>query len=192
MRCYKMNEIVETDRNRSIKSVKIQVALYIRVSTQEQNPEMQKKALIEKAEREGWDYELYIEKESSRKTRPIKYDLYQRLLRKEFDAVVVWKIDRWARSTQELSREVTTLFNKGVKFISLTDNIDLSSASGTLQFNIISAFAQFERDIISERTKEGLKGNKNVGKRGPDKQRRRRSGYYQRWNNGYKEGLCLL
>jgi DNA invertase Pin-like site-specific DNA recombinase len=83
---------------------------------------MQKKALIEKAEREGWDYELFIEKESSRKTRPIKYDLYQRLLRKEFDAIVVWKIDRWARSTQELSREVTTLFNKGVKFISLTDN----------------------------------------------------------------------
>jgi DNA invertase Pin-like site-specific DNA recombinase len=57
-----------------------------------------------------------------------------------------------------LSIAVTTLFNKGVKFISLTDNIDLSSASGTPQFNIISAFAQFERDIISERTKEGLKG----------------------------------
>jgi len=142
---------------------------------------MQRKALIEKAEREGWDYELFSEKESSRKTRPIKYDLYQQLLRKEYDAVVVWKIDRWARSTQELSREVTTLFERGVKFISLTDNIDLSSASGTLQFNIISAFAQFERDIISERTKEGLKGKNNVGKRGKDKKRRRKSGYYQRW-----------
>ena len=160
---------------------KMKVALYIRVSTQEQNPDMQKKALIEKAARDGWEYELFEEKESTRKTRPIKYGLYQCLLNKEFDGVCVWKIDRWARSTQELSREVTTLFNKGVKFISLTDNIDLSSASGTLQFNIISAFAQFERDIISERTKEGLKGKKNVGKRGKDKKRRRRSGYYQRW-----------
>jgi putative DNA-invertase from lambdoid prophage Rac len=160
----------------------MKVALYSRVSTLEQNPLMQKKALIEKAEREGWDYDIFEEKESTRKTRPIKYELYQRLLRKEFDAVVVWKIDRWARSTQELSREVTTLFNKGVKFISLTDNIDLSSASGMLQFNIISAFAQFERDIISERTKEGLKGKKNVGKRGKDKKRRRKSGYYQRWS----------
>ena len=75
------------------------------------------------------------------------------------------------------------MYNKGVKFISLTDNIDLSSASGTLQFNIISAFAQFERDIISERTKEGLKHAKNVGKRGKDKHRRRKSGYYQRWIN---------
>lgn len=157
-------------------------ALYIRVSTQEQNPNMQKKALVDKAEMEGWDYELFEEKESTRKTRPIKYALYQRLLSKEFGGVCVWKIDRWARSTQELSREVTTLYERGVKFISLTDNIDLSSASGTLQFNIISAFAQFERDIISERTKEGLKGKKNVGKRGPDKKKRRKSGYYQRWN----------
>jgi len=157
-------------------------ALYIRVSKQEQNSQMQKKALVEKAKREGWEYELFEEKESTRKTRPIKYALYQRLLNKEFEGVCVWKIDRWARSTQELSREVTTLFNKRVKFISLTDNIDLSSASGTLQFNIISAFAQFERDIISERTKEGLKHAKNVGKRGKDKKRRRKSGYYRRWD----------
>jgi len=158
-------------------------ALYCRVSTDEQNLLVQRKALVEKAEREGWAYEVFEEKESTRKTRPIKYGLYQRLLNKEFDGVCIWRIDRWARSTQELSREVTTLYNRGVKFISLTDNIDLSNASGTLQFNIISAFAQFERDIISERTKEGLKGKKNVGKRGKDKKRRRKSGYYQRWMN---------
>jgi len=161
----------------------MKVALYMRVSTKDQNLDMQKNALIEKAKREGWDYALFEEAESTRKTRPVKYQLYQQLLNKEFDAVVVWKIDRWARSTQELSREVTTLYERGVKFISLTDNIDLSNASGMLQFNIISAFAQFERDIISERTKEGLKGKKNVGKRGKDKKRRRKSGYYRRWIN---------
>jgi len=160
----------------------MKVALYVRVSTREQSLKMQASALIEKAERESWDFELFEEKESTRKTRPVKYSLYQRLLRNEFDGVCVWKIDRWARSTQELSREVTTLYSKGVKFISLTDNIDLSSASGTLQFNIISSFAQFERDLISERTREGLKHAKNVGKRGPDRKRRRRSGYHQRWN----------
>ena len=159
----------------------MKTALYSRVSTTEQDPLMQKNALIKKATNEGWDYEYFEEKESTRHTRPIKYALYQRLLNKEFDAIIVWKIDRWARSTQELSREVTTLFERGVKFISLTDNIDLSSASGMLQFNIISAFAQFERDIISERTKEGLKGKKNVGKRGKDKNPRRKSGYYNRW-----------
>jgi len=160
----------------------MKIALYTRVSTKHQKPQLQRKALEEKAKKEDWEYELFEEKESSRKTRPVKYQLYQRLLRKEFDGVCVWKIDRWARSTQELSREVTTLYSKGVKFISLTDNIDLSSASGKLQFNIISAFAQFERDIISERTKEGLRYAKNVGKRGPDKKRRRKSGYYRRWS----------
>lgn len=161
----------------------MKIALYIRVSTQEQNLKMQREALERKGKNEGWECVLFEEKESSRKTRPIKYQLYQRLLKNEFDGVCVWKIDRWARSTQELSREIITLFNRGVKFISITDNIDLSSASGMLQFNIISAFAQFERDLISERTKEGLKHVKNVGKRGKDKKRRRRSGYYQRWIN---------
>ena len=161
----------------------MKVAIYCRVSTEDQNPTMQKKALIEKAEKEGWEYNYFEEVESSRKTRPVKYDLYNRLLKGEYDAVCVWKIDRWARSTQELSREVTTLYDKGVKFISLTDNIDLSSASGTLQFNIISAFAQFERDIISERTREGLRYARNVGKRGKDKRPRRKSGYYLRWSS---------
>jgi DNA invertase Pin-like site-specific DNA recombinase len=166
---------------------KMKVALYARVSTDEQNPEIQKQALLKKTEMKGWEYEYFEEKESTRKTRPVKYALYHCLLRKEFDGVCVWKIDRWARSSQELVREITTLFNHGVKFISLTDNIDLSSASGMLQFNIISAFAQFERDIISERTKEGLKHAKNVGKRGKDKKRRRRSGYYQRWSSKQRE-----
>ena len=161
----------------------MKVAIYARVSTQSQDPLMQKKALIEKAEREGWDYDYFEETKSTKKTRPVKYDLYNRLLKGEYDAVCIWKIDRWARSTQELSREVTTLYDRGVKFISLTDNIDLSSASGTLQFNIISAFAQFERDIISERTKEGLKHAQNVGKRGKDKRPRRKSGYYLRWSS---------
>jgi len=157
------------------------MALYARVSKDEQNPEMQKKALIKKAENEEWEYDYFEEKESTRKTRTIKQKLYLQLLNKDYDGVCVWKIDRWARSTQELVREVTTLFNRKVVFISLTDNIDLSSASGVLQFNIISAFAQFERDILSERTKEGLKHAKNVGKRGKDKHPRKKSGYYLRW-----------
>ena len=142
------------------------VALYARVSKEMQNPEMQEKALKKKAELENWIYDYFEEKESSRKTRPIKYELYQRLLKKEYDAVVVWRLDRWARSVQEASKEIETLFNRNVPFISITENIDLTTASGRLQFNVITAFAQFERDVISERTKEGLKHAKNVGKRG--------------------------
>jgi len=159
----------------------MKVALYARVSTDKQSLQMQVKALKKKAKLEDWTYDLYTEKESTRKSRPVKYELYNKLLKKEYDAVVVYKLDRWARSTQEASREIETLFKKGIPFISLTDSIDLSTASGRLQFNIITAFAQFERDIISERVKEGLKHAKNVGKRGKDKKPRRKSGYYNRW-----------
>ena len=146
-----------------------------------QNPKMQEIALKKKADLENWEYDYYEEKQSSRKTRPVKYALYQKLLNKEYSAVVVWRLDRWARSVQEASKEIETLFNRDVPFISLTENIDLTTASGKLQFNVITAFAQFERDVISERTKEGLKYAKNVGKRGPDHGPRRKAGYYRRW-----------
>jgi len=157
--------------------------LYARVSTEDQDPLMQEKALKNRAVREEWEYEYFEEKESTRKTRPIKYALYQRLLNREYDAVCVWKIDRWARSVKELTIEIEILYNRGVKFISIIDPIDLSTDTGWLQFQIISAFAEFERRIISTRTKEGLKHAKNVGKRGKDnpKKPRRKSGYYLRY-----------
>jgi len=169
-------------------------ALYCRVSTSEQHPENQKLQLINHAQKEGWEYELFEEKESTRHTRPVKNDLYLRLLKKEFDAVIVVALTRWARSLSELVRDVNALWNKGIKFISLKESIDLSSATGKLQFHMFCAFAEFERDMISERTKEAfytdengikrsIKTNNAVGKSGKDKKRRRKSGYYQRWIN---------
>ena len=171
----------------------MKVALYARVSTRDQNPGNQKESLVRRAKVEGWTYDYFEEKESTRKTRPVKYELYQKLLSGEYDAVCVWKLDRWARSTQEASTEIETLYKRKIPFISITENIDLSTASGTLQFNIISAFAQFERDLIRERVlesfyidKDGItrskKTGKAVGKRGKDKDSRRKSGYLLRWS----------
>jgi len=77
-------------------------AIYVRVSTQDQNLENQINPLLEYAKRMGWDFELFKEKESTRKTRPVQYDLYNRLLKKEFEGVLIYKFDRWARSTSEL------------------------------------------------------------------------------------------
>jgi len=172
----------------------VKVALYARVSKEMQNPENQKKALIEKAKMEGWEFDYFEETESTRKTRPIKYQLYQDLLKKKYSIIVVWKLDRWARSLAELVREIPILKDKGINFISMKENIDLSSASGKLQFHMFAAFAEFERDIISERTKQAfyvddegvtrsIKTNKAVGKRGKDKGQRKKSGYYLRWAN---------
>lgn len=168
------------------------VAIYCRVSTREQTTENQVLILEEHAKRMGWVYDIYEEQESTRKTRPIKYGLMQKLRAGVYDAVCVLKLDRFGRSTIELAADIEELKNKGVMFISLRDNIDLSTASGQLQFNIISAFAQFERDIISERTKDGqaraLAQGKKLGrpKGSKDKKQRRRSGYYIRHMDNHK------
>jgi DNA invertase Pin-like site-specific DNA recombinase len=166
----------------------MKTAIYCRVSTKEQTTGNQKIRLEEYAKRNNWQYDIYEEVMSSRKTRPKKQEVLRRLRNKEYDAVLVWKLDRWARSSQELSLEIEELYKKGIMFISLSDNIDLSTATGKLQFQILSAFAEFERNLIRERTLEGLRRAKMQGKRlgrpkgSKDTKRRKRGGYYLRYN----------
>ena len=140
-------------------------AIYCRVSTEEQTTENQRLILVEYAERRGFNYEVFEEVESTRNTRPLKQKLLGRLRAMEFDGLLVLKLDRWARSLRELTLELEEIHAKGVTFISLNDSIDMSSATGMLQFQILSAFAEFERNLISERTKEGLARARSQGKR---------------------------
>ena len=95
------------------------MAIYARVSTQDQTVENQLIPLKQYAERMDWDYEVFIEKDSTRKTRPVQYDLYNRLLKKEFDGLLIYKFDRWARSTTELIQHITNLVEKNIKIISI-------------------------------------------------------------------------
>lgn len=141
------------------------VAIYVRVSTIEQNLENQKIPLVEYCKRMGWTYEIFEEKESTRKTRPVQWDLFNRLLRKEFDGLVIYSFSRWARSSKELIDHMERLIEKKVLIYSYTENLDLSSSMGRAMFTIISAFAQLERDIISERTKAGLARARAQGKK---------------------------
>ena len=113
-------------------------ALYCRVSTRDQHPENQLIELEKYAKRMNYAYEIFKETESTRKTRPIKQNLMNRLRQKEFDGVLVLKLDRFARSLSELIVDVKELTDKGVAFISMRDNLDLSSASGKLQFHILN------------------------------------------------------
>ena len=78
------------------------VAIYVRVSRTDQILENQINPLVSYAEKMGWEYEIFKEKESTRKTRPVQWDLYNRLLKKEFDGLLFYKLDRWARSLKEL------------------------------------------------------------------------------------------
>jgi len=143
----------------------MKVAIYVRVSTEEQNLDNQINPLVKYCERMGWDYEIFKEKVSTRKTRPVQYALYNDLLRKKYDGLVIYKFDRWARSTKELVTHMEKLYEKGIRIYSYSENIDLGSSMGRAMLTIISAFAQLERDIISERTKAGLRRAKAQGKK---------------------------
>lgn len=134
----------------------MKVAIYARVSTEEQTVENQLIPLRVYAERMGWEYEIFEEKESTRRTRPVKAGLYLKLLQRKYDGLLIYKFDRWARSTTELVSEVQTLVNRGIAVHSYSDGVDLSTAMGKAMLTIISAFAQLERDIIRERTMAGL------------------------------------
>ena len=162
------------------------VALYCRISTAEQTNLNQKLRLVQHAKEKKLKYDVYEEVMSSRKTRPVKAELLNRLRQGEYDAVIVFKLDRWARSSSELIMDVAELLKKGVGFISLSDNLDFTSASGKLHFQILSAFSEFERELIRERTLEGLKRAKSQGKHigrpagSKDKKARKKSGYFLR------------
>lgn len=164
----------------------MKVALYSRVSTSDQHTENQKIRLIEFAKAKGWSYDIFEETESSRKTRPVKQNLLQKLRDKEYDAVVIYRLDRWARSTAELILNTKELVDRGVGFISIMDNVDFTSAVGKLQFQILAAFAEFERELIRERTLEGLRRARQQGKQvgrpkgSKDSKKRRKSGYILR------------
>ena len=169
-----------------VNNTKSKYALYCRVSTNLQTTDNQKIRLLQWATDNKYEYELFEETQSTRKTRPIKQLLLQRLRKGEFTAVVVFKLDRYARSSTELILETKELIEKGVGFISLSDNLDFTSASGKLHFQILSAFAEFERSLISERTREGLNRVKETGvklgrpKGSKDSKPRPKSGYYVR------------
>lgn len=164
----------------------MKVAIYCRVSTSEQTTENQKQVLIKHAKKKGWDYEVFEEVESTRKTRPIKAGMLGKLRNGEYDGLLVYKLDRYARSSTELLLEVQELLTKGIAFHSLTENLDFSTATGKLHFTILSAFAEFERDLIRQRTIEGLRRAKSQGKQigrpkgSTDKKKRSNDGYLLR------------
>jgi len=159
------------------------VAIYARVSTSEQNPELQVKELETFSSQQNFKvHKVYIDKVSGTKsTRPALMELLKDAKRKQFDTVICWKLDRLGRSLQHLVKVVNYFNTWGTDFICVTQNIDTRTSSGKFMFHIMAALAEFERDIISERTKLGLRQAKNVGKRGKDKRPRKKGGYYLRY-----------
>lgn len=143
----------------------MKIAIYIRVSRKDLHPENQRIQLVDHAKMKKWDYEIFEEIESTRKTRPIKQELLSKLRKGQFNGVLVWKLDRWARSLQELIMDINELKSKNREFIVLTQPIDTTSSSGMFMMQILGAFAEFEREMIRERTIAGLDRARAQGKK---------------------------
>lgn len=160
----------------------MKVAIYVRVSTEHQDLTNQIAICKKHCEIKEWEiYDIYQDVYSGAKaSRPAFNKLLEDMRSYKFNAVIVTKLDRLARSLQHLLSLVDEFNNKGVQFVAIQQNIDTTSSTGKLQFQIMGAFAEFERNLISERTKDGLKGKKNVGKRGPDKRPRKKRGGLRR------------
>ncbi|MED0671722.1 recombinase family protein [Aneurinibacillus aneurinilyticus] len=133
---------------------------YARVSTEEQNLDMQIDALHQYGAEK-----IYQEKTTGTKKDRLQLDELLKVLRKG-DKVVVYKLDRISRSTKHLIELSERFDEMGVDFVSIHDNIDTSTAMGKFFFRTMASIAELERDIISERTKSGLKAARARGRNG--------------------------
>lgn len=142
----------------------MKVAIYVRVSKRDMHPENQQLQLEDYANRQKWVFDIFEERESTRNTRPVKQEVLQKLRNREYDAVLIWKLDRWARSLQELIMDINELTSKNIGFVVMTQPIDTTTSSGRLMIQIFGAFAEFEREMIRERTLAGLDRARKSGK----------------------------
>jgi DNA invertase Pin-like site-specific DNA recombinase len=144
-------------------------AIYARVSTEDQDCSLQLAELRAVAQRNGWDAVEYIEKASGKADtkRPVLERLFTDAREQKFGAVLVWKLDRFGRSLHHLIVNIQTLDELGIRFIASTQGIDTDnhSPSGRLLLHIMGAFAEFERALIVERVRAGMRAAKCQGRK---------------------------
>lgn len=146
------------------------VAIYARVSTTNhgQDVTLQTRELPQFAEARGWQIAReYIDEgvSGSKDSRPELNRLMADAHRRHFDAVVVWKFDRFARSVSHLLRALETFKALGIQFVSLSEQVDTSTPTGKMVFTVLGAVAELERSLIAERVRAGLRNAKAKGKR---------------------------
>lgn len=138
---------------------------YARVSTDEQNLDLQQLAIEKYAQEHEMDLVLYVEKVSTRKTERTELQNALKAATKG-DRFVVYKLDRLARSTKELYQLTDEMAKRDIDFVSIHDHFDTTSPTGRAMFGMLAVFAEFERDIIQQRTKAGLEAARRRGRLG--------------------------
>jgi DNA invertase Pin-like site-specific DNA recombinase len=144
------------------------VGLYARVSTNDQQTlAMQNRAMREYAARRGWTIALQVREVNSGAAarREARERLLEAARRREIDLVLVWRLDRWGRSVTDLLATLQELEHLGVGFVSLTEALDLTTPAGRAMAGLLAIFAEFEREILRERTRAGLAHARENGKR---------------------------
>src|SRR2546425_4618036 len=147
----------------------MRAALYARVSTANngQDPTMQTRELREYCERRGWrvvgEY-VDVGISGAKEKRPELDRLIADGHKRRFDAVVVWKFDRFARSVSHLLRALETFRSLGIEFVSFSEQLDTTTPAGKMVFTVLGAVAELERSLIVERVKAGLRNARAKGK----------------------------
>lgn len=146
--------------------MKKKVTIYARVSTKDQSLQQQVTQLKSFAEsREFEIVKIYKEKASAKNGKRTQFNqLLDDVRKRKTDAVLVWKLDRLARSTSELLNRLEEFRSIGVELLSYTENIDTTTPAGKALFGMVAIFAEFENDIRSERIKAGMQQAKENGK----------------------------
>src|ERR1700686_1460236 len=147
----------------------MKTALYARVSTNNgQDPEMQLRELREYCHRRGWEVsQEYVDvgMSGAKEKRPELDKLFADAHRRHFDAVVVWRFDRFARSVSHLLRALETFRSLGIEFVSLSEQMDTSTPTGKMVFTVLGAGAELEPSLIVERLLAGMRNARAKGKR---------------------------
>jgi DNA invertase Pin-like site-specific DNA recombinase len=145
-------------------------AIYARVSTANngQDPKMQTRELEEYCRRRVWEISgVYVDNgaHGDQESRPALNRLMADAHRRRFDAVAVWKFDRFARSVSHLLRALETFKTLGIDFVSFSEQVDTSTPTGKMVFTVLGAVAELERSLICERVRAGLRNARAKGKR---------------------------
>lgn len=145
----------------------LRAGLYARVSTTDQQTlAMQMRALREYVGRRGWTVVIQVrEIGSGAVERKAREQLMEAARRREIDVVLVWRLDRWGRSVTDLLVTLQELEHLSVGFVSLTEALDLTTPAGRAMAGLLAIFAEFEREILRERTRAGLVQARLNGKR---------------------------
>src|ERR1051325_10906775 len=145
------------------------VALYLRVSTTGQTIENQRQALTAAAERRGWEIvDEFVDHGLSgakgRDERPGFNRLHKAIVRREFDTIAAWSVDRLGRSLQDLVAFLGEIHGVGIDLYLEQQGLDTSTPAGKALFQMLGVFAEFERSIIQERIRAGLRRARDEGK----------------------------